>query len=144
MSQNLQLNYENTINGEITIDLIVQLHGHIPLILKWMLHDMDQETTIVVLHMLKIVEVGLQVIMVIYGEESELQQILHQEMENELRNKTVSDHVQHDIIYHLQQNGKLSMMHLLHGWMMKQNMDDIITVMSRHVVVVPLSVSRQS
>ena len=113
-------------------------------LLRWMLHDMDQETTIVVLHLLNIVEVGIQVIMVIYGEECEVQRILHQEMENELLNKTVNDRVQHDIMSHLQQNGKLSMMHLLHGWTMNQQMDETLTVMSHHVVVVSLSVSRQS
>ena len=141
MSQNLQLNYENTINGEITTDLIVQLlHGHIPLILRCMLHDMDQETTIVVLHLLSIVEDGIHQIMVIYGEECEVQQILHQKMENELLNKTVSDHVQHDIMSHLQQNGKLSMMHLLNG----KIRNELPIVESHHVVVVSLSVSRRS
>ncbi len=139
--QNLQLNYENTINGEITTDLIVQLlHGHIPLILRWMLHDMDQETTIVVLHLLSMVEDGIQVIMVIYGEECEVQRILHQEMEYELLNKTVNDRVQHDIMSHLQQNGKLSMMHLLHGRIMNEQ----LIVVSSHVVVVSLSVSQRS
>ncbi len=105
---------------------------------------MDLETIIVVLHLLSIIEDGIQVIMVIYGEECELQQILHQEMEYELRNKTVNDHVQHDIMSHLQQNGKLFMMHLLHGRMIHQQMDETLTVMSHHVVVVSLSVSRQS
>ena len=105
---------------------------------------MDQGTIIVVLHLLNIVEVGIQVIMVIYGEECELQQILHRQMENELRNKTVNDHVQHDIMSHLQQNGMISIMHLLHGRMIHQQMDEMLTVMSYHVVVVSLSVSQRS